>query len=93
MSKNGRYHWDRAQEEWVKVSSMSHRDDPISADSCWWPKGKDSYYDRQAARKFNSKREKRAWMKEKGVKEVGVDWQNPYKGMAEDGKGRKFFVV
>ena len=53
---------------WVKVSEAV----PRIAPSCYVPKVDIPHYDRSAMRHFESKAEKRVWMKQYGLKEGGV---------------------
>ena len=88
MSRTGRYVWDEQTRQLVKVSDTvpsAYRD---LRNGVWWPQGESSYYDRQAARTFHSRAGKAAWMREKGVIEHGTTYQNPLRGLAEQGQAK-----
>ena len=46
--------------------------------SCWMPKGQVSYFDKVARRTFESRKEKRQWLKANGMRECG-ELMNPEK--------------
>ena len=52
---------------------MSESATPTTSDKreCWFPKTGSGYYDKSAKRYFDSKQEKRAWMRQHGIREAG----------------------
>ena len=81
MNATGTYVYIQGQ-GLVKVSDeiprVTHRD-------CWMPKGDVAYYDKSARRKFESRAQKRAWLKKHGMREGGLitnpdkRWEGPTK--------------
>ena len=59
---------------------MSESATPTTTDKreCWFPKTGSGYYDKAAKRYFDTKAEKRAWMKSQGMRECG-ELVNPTK--------------
>jgi len=89
--KTGHYVLDEQTRKLVRVSDRPlYFQSALSSDAAWFP---GPYFDKMAARRFESKAQKKAWMKEKGVKEVGASWQNPLKGLAESrARDKKLFA-
>ena len=58
---------------------------PASPDrlEAWMPKGDVSYFDKAARRTFDSRREKRAWLRQHGMRETG----ELYKAEPPSGEG------
>jgi len=48
---------------------------PLESRDCreaWMPRSGDGYYDTSARKYFNTKREKRAWLRANGMREAGL---------------------
>ena len=85
MSATGRYLWDASKHALVKISDTVPTRFRDLRNGVWWPQGESRYYDRQAARMFNSKTEKVAWQRQHNLIEHTPTWKNPLKGLAEAG--------
>jgi hypothetical protein len=92
-NKTGKYIYDLEQKKVVKVSETPFVTSANGRHAVWFPSS-GKYFDTMAQRTFHTKEEKKAWMQDKGVIEVGAG-SNPLKGLAEsrDCRQRKHFNV
>ena len=79
----GHYEYDEETRQWIKVSDSC----PTNPEPIWCPDG--GYFDKALNRKFNSKTEKRKYMKEKGLRMDGSETKK-VRG-PEGGIGRTYY--